>query len=144
MINSLRVEEIQLQRLVLQKLAKILEGTIDETVIRKSLSKILPLNTWALNEYVNIILAEIIIIAPDLSEEILNQVKQLKIYLLIVSSLHKMVKAMPTSEAFNFLKKIALNPNIDYHTKIAVSRSIAIIINTISVSEAFIFLKNYL
>ncbi|WP_341794655.1 hypothetical protein [Rickettsia endosymbiont of Rhinocyllus conicus] len=72
LINSLVIENIQLQELVLQKLAEILDGTIDETVIRKSLSKILPLNTWALNEYVNIILAEIIIIVPDLSEEILK------------------------------------------------------------------------
>ncbi|HJD67832.1 MAG TPA: hypothetical protein LFV66_05270 [Rickettsia endosymbiont of Bembidion lapponicum] len=54
LINSLGVEDIQLQRLVLQKLAEILDRTIDETVIRKSLSKILSLNTWALNEYVNI------------------------------------------------------------------------------------------
>ncbi|WP_341788540.1 NACHT domain-containing protein [Rickettsia endosymbiont of Lasioglossum villosulum] len=72
LINSFVIENIQLQELVLQKLAEILDGTIDETVIRKSLSKILPLNTWALNEYVNIILAEIIIIVPDLSEEILK------------------------------------------------------------------------
>ncbi|HJD61363.1 MAG TPA: hypothetical protein LFW14_05510 [Rickettsia endosymbiont of Degeeriella rufa] len=85
-------------------------------VIRKSLSKILPLNTWALNEYVNIILAKIIILAPDLSEEILNQVQKLNDNYLVLESLIEIIKSIPKLEPqiIKIFQKLLRNYNEDF------------------------------
>ncbi|GAA5252397.1 hypothetical protein [Candidatus Rickettsia kedanie] len=57
LVNSLRVEDTQLQKIILQKLEQVLDETIDEIVIRESLDKVLSLlNIWELNSCVNIIL----------------------------------------------------------------------------------------
>ncbi|AEK74416.1 hypothetical protein RHHCN13_07385 [Rickettsia conorii subsp. heilongjiangensis] len=59
-------------------MAHILDETIDKTVLQESFKKIIPLlNKKVLNEYVNIILIEIINIMPNLDIKILNQVKKI-------------------------------------------------------------------
>ncbi|CEO17780.1 hypothetical protein RMONA_07140 [Rickettsia monacensis] len=91
LIGLLKVDGTQLQQIVLQKLVQIL----DETIIRKSIGEIVSLlDTWVLNEYVNITLIKIINV-PDLNKKVLNHVKKLDDKLLIVESLVGIVKALP-------------------------------------------------
>lgn len=81
LISSLRVEDTQLQELILQKLLLILDETIDEVVVKRSLKKILLLlNNLKLKEYVNMIFAKIITVTPDLGKEILNQLQKKRVF----------------------------------------------------------------
>lgn len=81
LISSLRVEDTQLQELILQKLLLILDETIDEVVVKRSLKKILLLlNNLKLKEYVNIIFAKIITVTPDLGKEILSQLQKKRVF----------------------------------------------------------------
>jgi len=141
--NSLRVEDIQLQKIILQKLAQILNGTIDEVVVRESLSRILPLNTWALNEYVNIILAKIIATIPNLSKEVLNRIQKIDDTKLLSDSLDKVVKAMPNQQALTFLERTITNSNIECRIK---CKAIEMMTNVLNIRsdlayEIFSFLK---
>ena len=78
LIGLLKVDDTQLKKLVLQKLAHILDETIDEMVIRESVNTITSLlNIWELNRCVNIILIKIINTISDLDEELLKQVQKL-------------------------------------------------------------------
>lgn len=111
------------------------------------MSRILPLlNTWALNEYVNITLAKIINIIPDLTEQILNQIQILKEPKLLFDSLDKVIKAMPVQKAFIFLKEIIINPNAEYRIRYEATE---MVIDILKIShnlayELFIFLKKNL
>ncbi|HJD59423.1 MAG TPA: NACHT domain-containing protein [Rickettsia endosymbiont of Omalisus fontisbellaquei] len=115
LVNSLKIENTRSQKLVLQKLAQILEGT-DKTVIRESLDKILSLlNIWELNEYVNIILIKVINIIPDLDKKVLNHVKMLDDKLVIIESLVEIVKAIPSlaPQAIKKLQELLEEPDED-------------------------------
>ncbi|WP_233418832.1 hypothetical protein [Rickettsia tamurae] len=105
LIGLLKVDDTQLQKIVLQ----ILDETIDEMVIRKSIGEIVSLlDTWVLNEYVNITLIKIINVMPDLNKKVLNHVKKLDDKLLIVESLVGIVKALPglVPQAFKRVREL--------------------------------------
>ena len=109
LIGLLKVDDTQLKKLVLQKLAHILDETIDEMVIRASVNTITSLlNIWELNRCVNIILIKIINTISDLDEELLKQVQKLQNKSLVTTSMIEIVKAKPSlaKEAFKVLKEL--------------------------------------
>lgn len=112
--SLLEIKDEQLQKLVLQKLAQILDETIDEMVIRESVNTITSLlNIWELNRCVNIILIEIINTISDLDEELLKQVQKLQNKSLVTTSMIEIVKAKPSlaKEAFKVLKELVNDSN---------------------------------
>ncbi|WP_231288521.1 MULTISPECIES: hypothetical protein [spotted fever group] len=112
LIGLLKVDDTQLKKLVLQKLAHILDETIDEMVIRESVNTITSLlNIWELNRCVNIILIKIINTISDLDEELLKQVQKLQT--LVTTSMIEIVKAKPSlaKEAFKVLKELVNDSN---------------------------------
>jgi|GEM_PF-5176046 len=129
LVGLLKIRNIQLQALVLQKLAQILDETIDKKVVRDSLNEILLLNTWALNEYVNEVLANITAIIPNLSKEILNRIQKIDDTKLLSYSLAKVVKVISAQKAFTFLKGIIMNSNAEYKVKYEVTEIMTNILN---------------
>ncbi|MDE8612079.1 hypothetical protein PQ676_07750, partial [Rickettsia felis] len=147
LIGLLKIKNKQLKELVLQKLAQILDETIDQTVLQESLKKIVPLlNKEILNKYIKIILAKIITIVPDLGEEVLNQVYKLNNKFLnetlITSSLVKILIVMPTQKAITISKKLLIKPN--YELKFAAASGLFWAVKTIPTQEAIIILKELL
>ncbi|ABV78545.1 hypothetical protein A1I_00725 [Rickettsia bellii OSU 85-389] len=118
LICLLKTRDTQLQKLVLQKLAQILDETIDKKVVHESSRKIiLLLNKEVLNKYIKIILAKTIIFIPDLSEEVFNKIQKLKIKFLnktlIITVLTEVLIVMPTQKAVNISKKLLVNPKYE-------------------------------
>lgn len=109
--NLLEIEDIRLQKLLLQKLPQVLDEIIDKRIIQKSLNKMILLLGKEVDKEINIILAQIIIICPDLGKEILNQIQKKDIYL-INKSLFEIIQLIPTQKAFVFLKNPPKNLNL--------------------------------
>ena len=134
----LKVDDMQLQKLVLQKLAQILDKTIDEEVVRKSLKMIISLLGKEVDKYVNITLAQIITVTPDLGKEVLNQLQK-KNKFLITKSIAEIITTIPNHIALIFLNE--LPTNLNYKIKLAVACSLALIIKTMPIQEANTTLK---
>ncbi|WP_231288740.1 hypothetical protein [Rickettsia rhipicephali] len=118
LIGLLKVDDTQLKKLVLQKLAHILDETIDEMVIRESVNTITSLlNIWELNRCVNIILIKIINTISDLDEELLKQVQKLQNKSLVTTSMIEIVQAKPSlaKEAFKALTELVEDPNKSFN-----------------------------
>ncbi|MGI4752194.1 MAG: HEAT repeat domain-containing protein, partial [Janthinobacterium lividum] len=145
LVNSLKIKDVKLQKIILQKLPQILDDTIDEVVVRESLNTILSLlNIWELNKYVNVMLIQIINIMPSLDRELLNRVQKLKNKSLVATSMIEIVKAIPglAKKVFNVLKKQVNSSNSSI--QFAAIDSIVEIVKIMHVAEAFDILKELL
>lgn len=143
LIGLLEVDDTQLQKIVLQKLAQILDETIDEKIVRKSLDKILfLLNIGELNEYVNIILIKVINIMPDLDEEILKQQKILNSRILLDNIINETIRSLPSSaeKEFKEIEELFREFNNDNIKLIAALNLIQIV----PLKEAIAILENYI
>ncbi|MEG8230860.1 hypothetical protein O6R16_07640 [Candidatus Rickettsia tasmanensis] len=146
-IGLLKVDDTQLKKLVLQKLAHILDETIDEMVIRESVNTITSLlNIWELNRCVNIILIKIINTISDLDEELLKQVQKLQNKSLVITSMIEIVKVKPSlaKEAFSVLKKLIIDHNIEDFIKCEIASSMAEIVKVMPSEEIITGLKELL